>query len=235
MKRSVIILFLLVHLSLEGVCQNYIQDTIGSFHINKVVPKIKVLYSKSNSLYFADNTMLMEGVDSVEIKKYFLKCLNSIAIYKQNSLFHLWFSDADISHNSITIPGKITIYILKIQSIDTVIIGSQDFNILSGSHPKPIIKIGKKTLTTSSIERKYLLANPLLSITGSNSDYDSTLVIYSFDILITNNVLHCKSNSLTPAIIDVLKKYNGNFISVKNIYVTTPQGKPMRIDSNSDN
>ena len=220
-------LFILVITSLWGkdaLCQTTARDSVKTFKIHKACPEIKTLFSISNTLYQGRNPLILVGIDSAHASHYFLHTSDFIPIHREGEKFYLNISLYPISHNIITLPGSIIVFIYKVNSPDTILIGSQQLDIAGGELPQPVVMVGENILIPGHEPKKDLLENPSFSLISQYSDYNSCFKVCAFAITIGSQVYYCKSDSFSDEIITALKNYKGKYVKVSSVFASGPDG-----------
>jgi hypothetical protein len=209
---------------ITALCQTTARDSAKTFKIHKAFPEIKTLFSRSNMLYQGRNPLILEGIDSTHASHYFLHTSDFIPIHREGEKFYLNISLYAISHNIITLPGSIIVFIYKVNSPDTILIGSQQMDIVGGELPQPVVMVGENILIPGHEPKKDLLANPSFTLISQYSDYNSCFKVCAFAITIGSQVYYCKSDSFSDEIITALKNYKGKYVTVGSVFAAGPDG-----------
>jgi len=192
-------------------------STKQTFKVRSVVPTLKVLYSKSNSLYIGTNEIILTGIDSASANQYRIFTDKHVGIQKKNNLFFLSLGDNVLINPGSPVPIKISI--IKTNGKDTTFLATETLFVMASVVPEPKLMIGKTVIDPVKIEKKLLLRNPQISFTSPSPDFDTLVYISRFDIKIGGPTIHCNLDALSNDALTTLKGYGGNYVTITKVYI----------------
>ncbi|HWY99082.1 MAG TPA: hypothetical protein VNY36_08360 [Bacteroidia bacterium] len=207
MKRSVIILFLLICIcNSTAFCQSADTAQVVTIKVKRSTLPLRSLDSYSNTLYTNVSNILKVNYSDSTFSNYTIQADLAYIQDMKRGKFMI------IKHN----PGKLTVSVWKDSNGILAMVATQEFMVKP--LPNASITIGENVIDTSASLNDLKQYGELNLVFGDFIPLDYMCTIKSFDLKIGKKEFHSESNKLTTQMLDALG--SSETITFQNVMAT---------------